>query len=80
MRYTLATTAVSPEVRALLATGLCGGYTTFSTFSYETVTLIQDGDWRRAALYVAVSVAGSILGVMLGMAGANQLLSFRQTL
>ena len=78
IHYSLATPAISPEVRALLTTGLCGGYTTFSTFSYETVTLIQDGDWRRAALYVGLSVLGSILGVMLGIAGASQVLSFRQ--
>ena len=78
IHYSLATPAISPEIRALLTTGLCGGYTTFSTFSYETVTLIQDGDWRRAALYVGLSLLGSILGVMLGIAGASQVLSFRQ--
>lgn len=80
IRYALATPAISPEVRALLTTGLCGGYTTFSTFSYETVALIEDGDWRRAALYVGLSVAGSILGVMLGIAGARQVLGIRQAL
>jgi fluoride exporter len=78
LRYALATPAISPEVRALLTTGLCGGYTTFSTFGYETVALVEDGDWRRAALYIAISVAGSIAAIMLGMAGARQLLSFRQ--
>ena len=80
IHYALATPAVTPEVRALLTTGLCGGYTTFSTFSYETVTLIQDGDWRRAALYVGLSVIGSILGVMLGIAGARQVLEIRHAL
>jgi fluoride exporter len=80
IHYALATPAITPEFRALLTTGLCGGYTTFSTFGYETVTLIQDGDWRRATLYVGLSVAGSILGVMLGIAGAQQVLGFRQTL
>ena len=80
IRYTLATPAIGPEARALLTVGLCGGYTTFSTFGYETVALIQDGDWGRAAVYVALSVAGSLIGVMLGMAGAQQLLSFRQGL
>lgn len=80
IHYALATPAITPEVRALLTTGLCGGYTTFSTFSYETVALIQDGDWRRAALYVGLSVAGSILGVMLGIAGARQVLELRQAL
>src|SRR5215208_3869289 len=78
LHYALATPAITPEVRALLTTGLCGGYTTFSTFSYETVTLIQDGDWRRAALYVGLSVVGSIIGVMLGLAGARQVLEIRQ--
>jgi fluoride exporter len=80
IHYALATPAITPEFRALLTTGLCGGYTTFSTFGYETVTLIQDGDWRRATLYVGLSIAGSILGVMLGIAGAQQVLGFRQTL
>jgi CrcB protein len=80
IHYALATPAITPEVRALLTTGLCGGYTTFSTFSYETVALVQDGDWRRATLYVGLSVAGSILGVMLGIAGARQVLALRQGL
>jgi CrcB protein len=80
IHYALATPAITPEVRALLTTGLCGGYTTFSTFSYETVALIQDGDWRRAILYVGLSVVGSILAVMLGIAGARQLLGLRQAL
>jgi fluoride exporter len=74
LRYLLETPAATPEVRVLLTTGFCGGYTTFSTFSYETLALIQDGDWRRAALYVAISVAGSLLGVMLGIGGARLLL------
>jgi fluoride exporter len=78
IHYALATPAIRPEVRALLTTGLCGGYTTFSTFSYETVSLVQDGDWRRAALYVGLSVGGAILGILLGIAGAQQALGFRQ--
>jgi CrcB protein len=80
IHYALATPAITPEVRALLTAGLCGGYTTFSTFSYETVALIQDGDWRRATLYVGLSVVGSILGVMLGIFGARQILALRQGL
>jgi fluoride exporter len=80
IHYALATPAITPEVRALLTSGLCGGYTNFSTFSYETVALIQDGDWRRATLYVGLSVAGSILGVIVGIAGARQVLALRQGL
>lgn len=50
-------TAVSPEVRILLTTGFCGGFTTFSTFSYESIRLMQDGE----LLYVAVNVALSVI-------------------
>ena len=57
LRSALETSAISPELRALLTTGVIGGYTTFSTFSYETAALIEEGDWRRAALYVGLSVS-----------------------
>ena len=59
-------TAASPEWRAFLGIGILGGYTTFSTFSYETVRLIQDGDWSRAALYVSASVIASLVAAMIG--------------
>jgi fluoride exporter len=78
LRYALDTPAVSPEMRALLTTGFCGGYTTFSTFSYETVALIEDGDWRRAALYVLLSLALSLAGVWLGMTLAREVLALRR--
>jgi CrcB protein len=77
MRYALGSTSVSAETRALLTTGFCGGYTTFSTFSYETVTLVQDGDYRRAATYVLVSVVVSLAATFIGIVAANELLSAR---
>ncbi len=58
--------AAAPEWRAFLGIGLCGGYTTFSTFSYETVRLVQDGEWTRATLYVVASVFLSLAAVVLG--------------
>jgi fluoride exporter len=76
-RYLLDTSPVSPELRALLTTGLCGGYTTISTFGYETMTLIEDADWRRAALYVVLSIIGALGATILGMAGARLLLDLR---
>lgn len=57
----------SPETRAFLTIGLCGGFTTFSTFDYETLTLIQQGRMLLAAGYSASSVFSCITGVATGM-------------
>ena len=51
---------LTPEVRLLLTTGLCGGFTTFSTFSYEGVALLHAGYYGTYLLYVTLSV---ILGL-----------------
>ncbi|WP_256838999.1 fluoride efflux transporter CrcB [Ornithinimicrobium faecis] len=60
----------SPEVFAVLATGFCGGYTTFSTATVEAVRLAREGDWRRAALAAAgtlvLCTAAATLGYLLG--------------
>ncbi len=77
LRYSLDTTAVSAEMRGFLTIGFCGGYTTFSTFSWETVALIEDGDWRRASLYILASVILSIAGTIAGVALARQLIQLR---
>jgi CrcB protein len=53
-------------LRVALTVGICGGFTTFSTFSAETVTLLQQGKAGRAALYVTVSL---VLGVSATFAG-----------
>jgi CrcB protein len=52
---------VAPEWRLLLATGLCGGYTTFSTYSNESVAMLREGQWWYFTMYVASSV---ILGIL----------------
>ena len=78
MRFALQSGAISPEVRALLTTGFCGGYTTFSTFSYETALLLDDGEYPRAGLYIVASVAVALLGTFLGFAAAQRLLALRQ--
>jgi CrcB protein len=75
MRYALATPAVTPEMRALLTTGFCAGYTTFSTFSYETATLLQDGDYRRVAVYVLASLVLSLAAMLAGFDAARRLLA-----
>ena len=56
-----------PAVRALLVTGLLGGFTTFSAFSLDTVLLIERSDWAGAALYVGSSVSLSVGAVFAGL-------------
>ena len=80
LRYGVETATLTPEVRALLTIGFCGGYTTFSTFSYETVVLAEDGQWTRAALYVALSVGLSLVATFLGFATARELMAMRARL
>lgn len=53
-------------VRPLIAIGFLGSYTTFSTFSYETLALARDGAWLVAGTNVILSVAASLFGVYLG--------------
>jgi CrcB protein len=67
-------TAGSPEWRAFLGIGFCGGYTTFSTFSYETIRLLQDGEWRQATFYIVGSIVLSIAGALLGFRLGSMLL------
>jgi CrcB protein len=80
MRYSLEAVAVSAELRLLLTTGFCGGYTTFSTFSYETARLIEDGDWTRAGWYIALSVIASLAGTFAGFRLAHFVLAARRDL
>lgn len=77
IRYALGTPIITPEIRAMLTTGFCGGYTTFSTYSYETATLIEDGRYQRASAYILLSVVIALLGVFGGFATARHVLSFR---
>ena len=79
MRYALQSGAISAETRAMLTTGFCGGYTTFSTFSYETALMIDDGEYARAVLYVGSSVGVALVGTFLGFAAASFLLAFRES-
>ena len=68
LRYALGTASISPEMRVMLTTGFLGGYTTFSTFSYESVALIESGEYSRALAYVLLSVVLALLGTFGGMA------------
>lgn len=65
---TLARISAGEPWRLLLGVGVLGGYTTFSSFTLETVTMAERGDVGAAAAYVAVSVAGSIAALFAGLA------------
>jgi CrcB protein len=67
-QYSLTTGRISPEARVLLISGFCGGFTTFSTFSFESIELIQAGAWPRALLYVLASVTAGVAAVWAGSA------------
>ena len=60
----------SEEVRLFATVGLLGSFTTFSTFSYETVELIRAGAWGKAIGYTGGSVLLGIVAVLLGAAAA----------
>lgn len=58
------------EWRQFFMIGVCGGYTTFSSFSLQTLNLAQDGEWLWAGLNIGLSISLCLLGVWLGHAGA----------
>ena len=55
------------EIRLFVAVGLFGGFTTFSSFSLDAITLIERGDYMLATLYIVGSVLLSIAGLMMGL-------------
>ena len=62
---------LSPTVRLALTTGVMGGFTTYSTFSYETMRYLQDGVWWLALVNVAVTVVACLVACFLGWIGAQ---------
>jgi CrcB protein len=63
-----ARSALSPEVRLLVLIGVLGGFTTFSTFGWETVALLREGAWVPASVNVATSLMLGLFAVWLGYA------------
>uniref|UniRef100_UPI004048E34C fluoride efflux transporter CrcB n=1 Tax=Shewanella baltica TaxID=62322 RepID=UPI004048E34C len=57
---------ISPELKALIGIGLLGALTTFSTFSNETLLLLQEGDWLKATLNVVLNLSLCLFMVYLG--------------
>ena len=57
---------LSNDLKLFLATGICGGFTTFSTFSAENFLLIKSGDYLTAALYIFTSITVCIIATFIG--------------
>jgi fluoride exporter len=65
--------SLSADARAFLLIGVLGGFTTFSSFSLETLNLARDGDWLGAAANVTGSVALCLFAVWVGVGAASWL-------
>ncbi len=68
-------TELSQEVRTFLMVGVLGGFTTFSAFSLDIVTLYQRGTWVAAALYLFASIVASVAALIGGMALVRNLMT-----
>jgi len=66
-QYSFMHISIPADWRIGLTVGFFGAFTTFSTFSWETVHLLDDGDWMRALLYAGVSFLGGLFLLKLGM-------------
>lgn len=66
--------AMSPTMRLALTTGAMGGFTTYSTFSFETMRLLQQGTWGMAVANVMVTVFACLVASLLGWASARALM------
>jgi CrcB protein len=60
-----------PDARSFFATGVLGGFTTMSSFAYETVSFVDDGEGFRAATYAALTFVGCLGMAFLGRAAAQ---------
>jgi CrcB protein len=72
-QYGLTHLAIPPEWRIGISVGFFGAFTTFSTFSWETARLLEDGEWMRAGVYVIASVVGGLVAVVAGMRIADRI-------
>jgi CrcB protein len=68
------TTLISPEARLLLATGFCGGFTTYSSLMYEVMALLEDSAILYASLYIGTTAIGGFLAFYLGTVLVHKLL------
>lgn len=73
MYVALASGTFSPELRLALTTGLLGGFTTYSTFNYETIALLREGAWQIAAMNVVATLLICLAAGFAGLAAGRAL-------
>jgi len=71
-QFTLNRMIIPPDWRVAIAVGFFGGYTTFSTFGWETAKMLEDGEWLRASAYAGASVVAGLLLSVAGIRLANK--------
>ncbi|HET7628587.1 MAG TPA: fluoride efflux transporter CrcB [Bacillales bacterium] len=76
--YVIAARRLHPQLSAAIGTGLIGSFTTFSTFSVETVELLRGGHWALALLYGLASMVGGLLAAALGCLLGKRLVRRRE--
>lgn len=71
MQLSLSTEMISGDMRLIIGTGILGGFTTYSTFNYETLTLIREDAWGVALANAAASMIGCLVAGALGISVAR---------
>ncbi len=71
-QFTLNRMVISPDWRVAIAVGFFGGYTTFSSFGWETAKMLEAGEWAWATVYVGASVVAGLLLSVAGIRLANR--------
>lgn len=72
-QFTMNRLVISPDLRVAIAVGFFGGYTTFSSFGWETAKMLEDGEWLRATAYVSASVVAGLFLSFAGIRLANRI-------
>lgn len=71
-QFTLNRMVISPDWRVAIAVGFFGGYTTFSSFGWETAKMLESGEWLWATTYVTASMAAGLFLSVAGIRLANR--------
>ncbi len=71
--FALERLVIPPDWRIAITVGFFGAFTTFSSFSWETVHMLEDGEWMRAVFYVSLSVIGGLLLMLAGIRIADRI-------